>query len=65
MKRLILAFTLAASIVTAAPVVLPEQATQASAALAYGYYEFTDGFVVYTYLYQWPGTWSLVGVRPA
>ncbi len=33
--------------------------------LAYGYYRFTDGLLNYTYLYQWPGTWSLVSVEPA
>ncbi len=33
--------------------------------LAYGYYRFTDGLFNYTYLYQWPGTWSLVSVEPA
>ncbi len=33
--------------------------------IMYGYYRYTDGVLIYTYLYQWPGTWSLVGVEPA
>ncbi len=33
--------------------------------LAYGYYRRSDGLFIYTYLYQWPGTWSLVSVEPA
>ncbi len=33
--------------------------------LAYGYYRTTDGVLTYTWLYQWPGTWSLVSVEPA
>ncbi len=33
--------------------------------LAYGYYRRSDGIFIYTYLYQWPGTWSLVAVEPA
>ncbi len=33
--------------------------------LAYGYYRYTNGILNYTYLYQWPGIWTLVSVEPA
>ncbi len=36
-----------------------------AAFLAYGTYHTTDGVMIYTWLYQWPGTWSLVSVEPA
>ncbi len=67
MKRLILAFTLAASIVTVAPVVLPEQATQAAAAFIA---RTTDGVLVYVwYWVSMPGQpnggqWVLIGIEP-
>ncbi len=65
MKRLILAFALAASLVTTAPVVLPAQQMLAEAILPYGYYTYSDGVTKYTYLHSWPDNWSLVGVEPA
>ncbi len=60
MKRLILAFALATSIVTAAPVVFPEQATQAAAdSIAVGTVVYTKMF---PYVIEWtyyPGGWVM------
>ncbi len=33
--------------------------------LSWGYYRYTDGVLIYTYLWQWPGIWTLVNVEPA
>jgi hypothetical protein len=49
MKRIILAFAIAASIVAATPVILPDQATQASAVV-----------VQQTRNYLWVATWMWV-----
>ncbi len=67
MKRVILAFTLAASIVTAAPVVLPEQAPQAAADLVE---QTRNDYWVATWLWvpspgqNPPGKWVMINLEP-
>ncbi len=67
MKRLILAFTLAASIVTAAPVVFPDQAPQASAILIQ---QTSNAYWVATWLWvpypgqNPPGEWVMIDLVP-
>ncbi len=67
MKRLILAFALAVSIVTVMPVVLPEQASKASATLIQQTY---NAYWVATWIWvaypgqNPPGQWVLIDIQP-
>ncbi len=67
MKRLILAFAIAASIITATPIVLPERAQQASAMLIQ---QTRNTYWVATWVWvsypgqNPPGKWVLIDLRP-
>ncbi len=63
MRRFILSFALI--FLAGTSVVVPAQAALASLAPRFGYWRFSDGLFIYTYLYQWPGIWTLVAVEPA
>ncbi len=67
MKRLILAFALAASIVTAMSVILPDQVSQASAdTIAYTWNEYwVATWIWVSYPGQNPpGKWVLINLEP-
>ncbi len=62
MKRLVLAFALAASIITATPVVLPEQASQASASIPIGTVVYRKQFPFIIEYTLCPGGWVITNM---
>jgi len=64
MRRFFCSLVLAAAVVAAPAVVLPDAAPQAQAAPASAFYRYVTQYpFVYVYQWQWPGIWVLWDIR--